>query len=711
MDPGADSGGSGSFAMPLQIAVREVPRPPARGARTADVSPFVPLTFRSRYSRPLLGRIAAEGGETLCEVAIKLSRDKFLLADSKFPALSISNPVIDAAWRREREALVQSRGPNVVRLFDLGKLGGRIGPTAYCLERELFLPVVSPSSAAPLELCRDDELLQDCGLEAYGDSAVRYLHQPEDGVQRFWTWETSSGLREKEGVTVGRQTELYAAAADRLLDASAAEELAGHPCLSCEHRVSCYSQRLPSDEERADATSDRLLVESRLVPLSYYGSDFLVSEMLDLHYDELSDYLGGGGAAEILRPVPMETPVRERLQGRLGRADRSIQFSFGQDPSSALPLEVLHLKLTAFLQLCRGVQGFHQKTGLPHLGISPDNVMAELKLDLDAVPARWRFQVKLVDLGTRLELDLDPEGASGPPPLPLPEPHATRSFLSPFLDPGEFSFEAPLQLAGKAVVSERGGYVQAVEAVTRYAEFRSCAPGDVLRLTPYVSLPGLGAGPFFGIVERVDGDLPRFRIRLENKEEKFPPGFEAGATIYRHFRAPCDLYGLGLLLLRTLLVNDRNDMVSLEESALRLLAKVHAMLAAEDQPSQEDACRLLGECLDRASMGSQMLLFRTEDRERYADSIPDAIWRDLLVIGFRMMSTEPSLALFPGHGLGSGVKPEAVVGRVIGTLEAISDRVRIELFAAPARDREIGIVCRDMLAEVNDVLFGAEGDQ
>jgi hypothetical protein len=326
------------------------------------------------------------------------------------------------------------------------------------------------------------------------------------------------------------------------------------------------------------------------------------------------------------------------------------------------------------------------------------------------VPSRWRFEVKLIDLGSRVELDFDPGAQLDLPKLSVPEPQAHKAFVSPQLDPGDFSNEAALQLAGRAVSVQNGKAAQIVESLTRSLEFRGCAVGDLVRILPYVPVPELGSGPFYGVVDKVDEDRPSFRLRLTTKEHKFPAQFEAGVTLYRNYRAPCDLYSLGRMLLRTLLVNDRHDMVWLEETSERILARVGARLAAEDAPTSEEAEAQLRQELRSSSLHSSMILYRSEDRELYADSIPESIWSELLVFAFRSMATHPSLALEPGYGAPAEQPHGALLRRIVRNLGRIHDRVRIELFAAAARERDIGSVCRDLLTEVNERLLseGAE---
>ena len=82
------------------------------------------------------------------------------------------------------------------------------------------------------------------------------------------------------------------------------------------------------------------------------------------------------------------TPTDAAARGGPDRGDTSGRFA----------LEVLHLKLNLFSQLCHGLRAYHAKCREPHLDVSPTQVMVDIVPGSTNLPARWTFRVRLIGI-------------------------------------------------------------------------------------------------------------------------------------------------------------------------------------------------------------------------------------------------------------------------------------------------------------------------
>src|SRR5688572_20848485 len=90
--------------------------------------PFVALSDSGRFSRVLLGRVASGEDHTLHPIAVKIQRGSYRPAASGSAKETLTNPMLEEMWRRERENLRKCSGEEVVPLIDLGERSFRNRP-------------------------------------------------------------------------------------------------------------------------------------------------------------------------------------------------------------------------------------------------------------------------------------------------------------------------------------------------------------------------------------------------------------------------------------------------------------------------------------------------------------------------------------------------------------------------------------------------------
>lgn len=674
----------------------------------AKDDPFVPLSDSSRFTRVLLGRVASGADHTLHPVAVKIQRSAYRPTASGSAQETLTNPLIEDMWRRERENLIKCAGVEVVPLIDLGEELFRNRPVTFCKKIRAYFHPPCPRCRGPLRDCRDDALLRDHGLPEFSKSLVRFLHCPacaaQPGKRVFYTTSPGPEAGLKGEAEVRRRAELYRDFGAIVNGGLSADEQAriseAFPCAACLHREECYPPE--------GSPGKPIPAESRLVPVSYYEFHLLPLEVMELHYDEMSDLLGGA-SWEALREKVRQTglPGREPVLSEVHSVFTSpVQWIYRRDTTGRFPLEVLHLKLNLFEQLCQGLRAYHARCQEPHLDVSPSQVMVDVVPGSTNLPARWTFRVRLIGVAGPHRFAAEGAPAGALPPLLLPAPDADKIFISPFIRKAEFGREEILRVMIRSAKVDGGLIRLEGSASSERARLDACQKGDVIRLLPASGAGALEGRTLWGTIDAPEERGVRFSAVLEAgpgfDASRRPGDFDAGVAFYPKFQVPVDLYGLGMLLFRTLLVNDGTDVLAVDDAVQRVLKTLALWLEGKKSPA---AARVAGELMplverEKEVFGSPAILYLQEDREERSRALPSKLWSDILLFGFRLLTSVPGFSFATGHADCPADRPEVVMDQVMTELAALEDRVRIELFGKSERDREIFEVCSELLDEL-----------
>jgi hypothetical protein len=668
--------------------------------------PFVPLSDTSRFCRVLLARIAMGENTTLKHLALKVQRSSYRPYGAG--AAQITNVQVDELFERERRNLLQSASPEIATLMDLGPGLARSKPVTFCKKVRKYFHPICPKCTALLEDCRDDALLRDLGLPTYSGSAARYLHcrsctTAKGGV--FYTVAPASDEHPKGAVEIRRRTELYRDFASLVHGDARAKVERTFPCAGCPNRDSCY----PAKETKGPVPAELLLL-----PVSYYEFASLPLELLQLHYDEFVDLLAGAAWGEVRQNAEALSPGRAAALAPIDAAMASpMQWIFRNDTKGLFSVEVLRLKLIAFTQLCRGLRSLHATTRQPHLDLNPTSVMATFPAPTPDLPSRWNFQVKLLDPASphRFQPGLLPGGLGD---VLLPPPDVQKTYASPIAQRATLGQEEAMRVTIRSLAADGDGMRGEVDVLSARARLSEYRPRDLVRVVATTPVSWLEGVELWGsIQEPLDGGF-RVAVHTKGKVEgaRVPVTLDGRVSFWKRFSIPADLYSLGVLLFRTLLVNDERDMFAVEDAVNRVLNKVLVGLEGAIQPDYKYVSGMLAWQMEaeKATFDPKSVLWSKQDRATKESGIPPLLWSDLLLAGFRLVSSIPGFSFCGHHGDCDPAKPEAVLSRVLETLEVINTRLHIELFGVPDRNREITAACDAVIAEITrDGLGGGEG--
>jgi hypothetical protein len=616
---------------------------------------------------------------------VKLQRSSYRPSAAAAGQSPITNAVIDELWQRERSTLMQAAGAEIATLLDLGDAFARSRPVLFCKKSRRYFHPFCPACHALLEDCRDDALLRDLGLPQYSGTTVRYLYCKTCKPGTFYTYSLTPEELPKGSIRIRRRAELYQ---DMLASKGAPANL--FPCASCGHDADGISRAI--------------------VPVSYYEFHMLPLETLPLHFDELSDLLGGADWAELKRTTTEVSGAagRERLLAALDAGYSSpVQWFFRGDAGGRFPLEVLRLKLAAFTQVCRGVRHYHAKARMPHLDLNPSSVMVSVPPPSQDLPARWNFQIKLLDLASPQRFRA-PGGTDVAAELLLPAPDVPKTYLSPIARSGGTGADESERITIKEIKFDGAVARFEIETVSSKARLREYRPRDVARIVPATQLSWLENASLWGTVSGVGDRGFRISATLVSAHKglaalKLPITLEAGVALHKRFHVPVDLYALGMLLLRSILVHDGQDIFAVEDLVQRVLQKL--MVALEGGGGGADFKRVASQLqwqleAQQDAFNRNSVLFVKADRLQKGNAIPPRLWQDLLVFAFRLITNIDGFSFCQHHGDYPPDSPESVMDEVLTELGSLNARLHIELFAAADRDRTIFQACDEVMSEL-----------
>jgi len=603
----------------------------------------------------------------------------------------------------------------------------RFGPVAYCKKVGVVFEPLCPSCLGPLDVCDDEKILRASGLPSYATTLARFLHcvactAAADRPRVFYTDSHREWDNAAEGTRVRRRSELYRDLAPRISAGVSGEAPAGaHPCFACEHRTACY----PAGRDVADA----LPAEALIFPLAYFGSRYLPLEIMPFGFDEVCALLGGAAADSLPRERPAASAEpAARLFAQLDRAlaAPAPQFYFEGDPTGLFALESFLLRIGAFAGLARGVLRLHER-GRPHFALTPDRVRGAFAASTPLVPARWGPALRVADVVTSAPLEerdgaealggsIDRGSALWSHPHPLPEAFLPEAMSKTPVDqlwmrlvPRDLRVETRGSAAFAHLEAEMTSENYVKSEHGRHDRVRvslqtSAGAAERVVFTGALTAEHPGGFLFAGIAGPLSAESAK-----AIEASRGAASITAEVTIHHAFHAPADLWSLGLLLLRLLLTNDRQEGARIHRDAVaRVVRAATGGLApgrgrrTSSRDSASSAVLTLPGCFSREGISAEpsTLVYRESDRAAHPAAISRALWEDALRLGLRMASNVPGFSICASLDDYDAADPAAPMRRCLEEVDLLIDRARGELIGSSGRNAAVISVCSDFLADV-----------
>jgi hypothetical protein len=360
------------------------------------------------------------------------------------------------------------------------------------------------------------------------------------------------------------------------------------------------------------------------------------------------------------------------------------------------------------------VAAHHRELSAPHLGLSADNVMLRaIGGGRSMAPARWCFEAALVDVGSSQRRVLAGLGQlDGAAALCLPGTDAGRAYLAPQLDPALMSFALPMQVTAGRLGDGDAGPGLRLELRSARERLDRVRPGDVVRVQPDGGLPGTGEQPLLARVTAVKRDHVIAEVRLEPASTAALPAapfpFAALATFHRRLQTPSDLFALGMLLARALLVHDERDVFAVRELWDRVLDKLEMMLGGAKAPEPERIATTLRSLLDaeRGHLSSNAVLWPKALRAAVQEPVPAVPWREALLLIGRLLTNHDGFSFAAHHGDVPAAAPDAPLRQVLQAGEELLAALQLELNEQAPRAEELANIANELVREVNAAMVG-----
>ena len=160
----------------------------------------------------------------------------------------------------------------------------------------------------------------------------------------------------------------------------------------------------------------------------------------------------------------------------------------------------------------------------------------------------------------------------------------------------------------------------------------------------------------------------------------------ASVAVYRAFPMGCDVFSLGMLLVYALLVNESHSFVQVQQAVQRLVDGLPPAVQGLDPDDPTTLVeRITPRLHEEGSVFHQSSLFARSDRSVGGDgAVPEALWSEVLIFVFRLVSDIPGFGFISRRGGRDGVaSTSAMMDAVVMGAESLANRMKEGFVPAP----------------------------
>lgn len=637
--------------------------------------PFVRAGTEPGRTRTWLAELRSDTGAVLDRLVLKLPGGE--REEALFPGDDlVSNGELEAEWAALHADLLRLVGaagglPELV-LPATGPDGRPplLPPLFFCPTAGRLFPIPCPRCGGALQTCRDDALLTAAGLPPYTTTAARFLAcpacpeqaEPKEGDgPRFWT--------------------------------GTPEEARGLPAAGS---LDDLRRALKDARKRPGGCPDT--PAAGWIVFNLHDEPFLITRMAPVPFDDFVARLGGAGE-----------------EGQEESAGAGTLFA--AEGSGIDVVEILTLKLAAFLQTVQALRQHWLLLGRPHLDLQPEHLAVEPGPRGGFLPDLWSFRVKLLGPSPGRTARLAP-GIEVPLPPAVPRaPFAARPVRDARLaapSSGELLIERVLSEKTPEKTAEKGEESWRIEGtlLDPHGFYPPPGPRDWVQ----IAWPRDLFGSLRTSAARVDPRVAPQSVEMAVITEPLPldpalakrlgrtGGFRVPGVRYRIYPllgVPEDLWSLGVLLLRLVLVNDGQALSALEP----LLEALPQGPASELKGPRRSIEKVLAGALESAPqrLAKENLFHRAIDRTPgRPNALPDDLWNRVLLLALRLAARGPYFGLTqdPGGTVAwNEANPAAHLDEVLAEGEDVLRQLSAILFQRQLVHAEIREVIAELLRE------------
>jgi hypothetical protein len=691
-----------------------------RGPGEAAAGPFFDLSDEDEHTRVFLAALKGDAGTVVDFCAVKLVKNAYPVSVA-LEASRETNATIEARFPAEAESIRALAGaarfaPRLIRPETEDGQPVGLPPLVFCRSGlRLFTPPC-PRCAGPLSACRDEAVLAAAKLPSWEESLERFLYcstcSADDGGAPFYSLEGGDSPGE---TAVLSARDLYRELGEALAGGEGGEAVRqAFPCAECVEAGARFAQRVASGARGAPFWEDRWW------PLAFYGSPCVVTGYGDVGLEEFSDMLGGRPhlpvAGEKPAPAELETLARRRYPDL--SEDRAPRLLFDGSSAGLDAVEILGWKLAAFGQVVEAVLAYYRALGRPHLDVHPRHLTVDLARPGEGLPLFTTFQVRLHGLSSAARLETLPDAGQivVPPRSPsvpyappevlefhLTPPRPAQVILSDVEEQPARAGERRFRLHGK-LTDPYGVYPSPRDNDWILVFFDNEALGLPVSSTACRRDPRANADmqELVFISEPLELE-PAGAARLKKAVGARIPGVRY--KVYAAFSAPSDIFSLGLILLRLLVGNDRQDGRGIAASVDRVVKK----LAAAGQGTLAGFLAGAGIAALLEKDPEILLAFRKANvfyqeidrKDDRPNAIPDTLWKRAILLALRMATRVERFSLCENPSDFDEAHSTAKLEQIANEVDLLQRDVRGLLFNRQAMNVEIQQVLVDMLLETS----------
>ncbi len=625
----------GQAAVPVRLCVLVRKEPDPVGGRLVVLRDLVD-------ARVYLGCLADAAGVVHRWLEVWVQSPDHILDTLSAYRDRLTNKALDERWRRQVAAFDQMDPEALVRTG-----WENDHPLPVYLDLTTLEPVnpVDPVTEAPWRLCEDDALLEAKGLPPFSTSLHRYLYLPEEG---------------EKGILVPATPDA------------------------------------PTNENTR-SPEDALRDYREMVPLNPCGGLMLVRSFSPLGYEAFVEVLSGGSWEGLLHgrtAVPAGVSPYE-----LNEADPALPLGgrlfLGQHGRWGRIVETFHLKLRLLADAVAAVRATVEAHQRPLLNVGAESFQVELGRPGRGLPFLWTARCVLADPGEAIALPLAASDASyylraGSPATSVYRPEAAGT---PTRGTGTVRIR-------EVVLGSRDQTI--VEGTFETQERIEAGHMDLLWLRVNAAEQRLDLYAHIDPESALATGEIRFRTVGQKLPEETIAALKTAAgvplqntpfEIIPLLSSPCDLYSLGVLAVRTLLVDKDTKLPKALDEMLSLARQV--AVDYDGQTPLAERIERLFETDKRwvISLGPQRLTHDQVAPEDAFDLVPRQVWWDTLAAIVRM---------FPGIGPDSTARD--LGDAPPGGLHKVFDQALADLDALLLRTRSLIVIDWRFNREVHAVI-------